>query len=143
MAGVNNKGIENLNLETALKGYFFPLCMQMCGGAQKGKASFCFRFISPSQINVKTLQLEEGGMERLAVANTFFCFPLLHEECNSSCLKRNASFPTVPCWHSAQPVEPNLKEGKVFFEVRKTILPCLKHPPSHQTNGYLYQSPKG
>lgn len=124
--------------------YFHFVCG--CMGAQEGKTGFCLWFISPSQVKVRTLHLKEGELERqqlLQILLIFFLSSLLHKNCKNSCLRRNALILMIPPWLCAQPGRPHLNKGEMFFEHKETILPYLKHPPSHQTHQYLYWSPKG
>lgn len=126
---------------------FFFCCVWGCVGEhRKGKQVFALGSSAQVKLISKFSIWKREGWQDSSYGKHFWPFSpssVLHKECNSSCLKRNALFLTAPCWYSAQPGKPHLKKGKVFFGHRKTILLCLKHHLAHQTDRYLYRSPKG
>lgn len=107
------------------------------GGAQDAKVGFCFWFISPIPSQNFTPERGRDG-KTAAVANAFdlFPFPAPAQAIQQQLLKKKClgSHITMLALCSAREASPEKGES-VFFQDRRTVLSCLKHPPSHQTHG--------
>lgn len=141
MEGLNNEGIKNLSLETALNVVFFCCVWGGVGENGEGKQVFAFGSLVQVKFIPEIYTWKRKGWKDSSCGNTFNLFPSYSFAQRMPKRKSLVSPSTRLALCSVR--KPHPERGKVFFEQKKPILPCLKHPPSHQTHQYLFWSPKG